>query len=410
MKKVLETQKLELDLQVGALAHKFDSAGYKFYLVGGVVRDLLLGKLSNDIDVTTDAEPAVIVKLVTGWADAIWDQGARFGTIGIRKNSQIIEITTHRSENYVTNSRKPSVQFSNLIEDDLSRRDFTVNSMAIKIPEWELIDPFGGQFDLEIKVLRTPLDPEVSFSDDPLRMLRAARFMAGYQLVPGVDLIDAVEQLRDRISIVSKERVIDELKKLLKVETPTKGLLFLKQTGLLDIVIEGYDGVVSVPELTGNDSSDEWSLSWATLLYPIVTSGEQARVLLGDMRASNNLAKKVGRVIDATHQIYSMDEATDANVRRILFFWGDEFPEALLVLKAFKKTPSRDLLGVFTQIIESEGNSGAQSPLDGNEIMGIVGGGPIVGRAINFLNELVFEVGLISREDAIKAVEDWASS
>ena len=170
--------------------------------------------------------------------------------------------------------------------------------MAIKIPEWELIDPFGGQFDLEIKVLRTPLDPEVSFSDDPLRMLRAARFMAGYQLVPGVDLIDAVEQLRDRISIVSKERVIDELKKLLKVETPTKGLLFLKQTGLLDIVIEGYDGVVSVPELTGNDSSDEWSLSWATLLYPIVTSGEQARVLLGDMRASNNLAKKVGRVID----------------------------------------------------------------------------------------------------------------
>ena len=410
MKKVLETQKLELDLQVGALAHKFDGAGYKFYLVGGVVRDLLLGKLSNDIDVTTDAEPAVIVKLVTGWADAIWDQGARFGTIGIRKNSQIIEITTHRSENYVTNSRKPSVQFSNLIEDDLSRRDFTVNSMAIKIPEWELIDPFGGQLDLEIKVLRTPLDPEVPFSDDPLRMLRAARFMAGYQLVPGVDLIDAVEQLRDRISIVSKERVIDELKKLLKVETPTKGLLFLKQTGLLDIVIEGYDGVVSVPELTGNDSSDEWSLSWATLLYPIVTSGEQARVLLGDMRASNNLAKKVGRVIDATHQIYSMDEATDANVRRILFFWGDEFPEALLVLKAFKKTPSRDLLGVFTQIIESEGNSGAQSPLDGNEIMGIVGGGPIVGRAINFLNELVFEVGLISREDAIKAVEDWASS
>ena len=410
MKKVLEAQKLELDLQVGALAHKFDGAGYKFYLVGGVVRDLLLGKLSNDIDVTTDAEPAVIVKLVTGWADAIWDQGARFGTIGIRKNSQIIEITTHRSENYVTNSRKPSVQFSNLIEDDLSRRDFTVNSMAIKIPEWELIDPFGGQFDLEIKVLRTPLDPEVSFSDDPLRMLRAARFMAGYQLVPGVDLIDAVEQLRDRISIVSKERVIDELKKLLKVETPTKGLLFLKQTGLLDIVIEGYDGVVSVPELTGNDSSDEWSLSWATLLYPIVTSGEQARVLLGDMRASNNLAKKVGRVIDATHQIYSMDEATDANVRRILFFWGDEFPEALLVLEAFKKTPSRDLLGVFTQIIESEGNSGAQSPLDGNEIMGIVGGGPIVGRAINFLNELVFEVGLISREDAIKAVEDWASS
>jgi tRNA nucleotidyltransferase/poly(A) polymerase len=410
MKKVLEAQKLELDLQVGALAHKFDGAGYKFYLVGGVVRDLLLGKLNNDIDVTTDAEPDVIVKLVTGWADAIWDQGAKFGTIGVRKNSQIIEITTHRSENYVSDSRKPSVQFSQVIEDDLSRRDFTVNSIAIKIPEWELIDPFGGQLDLERKVLRTPLDPEVSFGDDPLRMLRAARFMAGYQLVPGVDLIDAVELLRERISIVSKERVIEELKKLLKVEAPTKGLLFLEQTGLLGLVIEGYDGFVSVPELDVNDFSDELSLSWAILLYPIVTSGEQARVLLVDMRASKNLAKKVGRVIEATHQISSIDEATEPNVRRILFLWGDEVPEALAVLKALKKNPSQNLLGVFTRIIESEGNRGAQSPLDGNEIMGLVGDGPIVGRAINFLNALIFQVGLISREEAIKAVEDWSSS
>jgi tRNA nucleotidyltransferase/poly(A) polymerase len=292
----------------------------------------------------------------------------------------------------------------------LSRRDFTVNSIAIKIPEWELIDPFGGQLDLERKVLRTPLDPEVSFGDDPLRMLRAARFMAGYQLVPGVDLIDAVERLRDRISIVSKERVIEELKKLLKVEAPTKGLLFLEQTGLLGLVIEGYDGLVSVPELDVNDISDELSLSWAILLYPIMTSGEQARVLLVDMRASNNLAKKVGRVIEATHQISSIDEASEPNVRRILFLWGDEVPEALAVLKAFKKDPSQNLLGVFTRIIESEGNRGAQSPLDGNEIMGIVGDGPIVGRAINFLNALIFQVGLISREEAIKAVEDWSSS
>ena len=410
MKKVLEAQKIELDLQVGALAHKFDSAGYKFYLVGGVVRDLLLGKLNDDIDVTTSAEPEIIVKLVTGWADAIWDQGAKFGTIGIRKNSQIIEITTHRSENYVSNSRKPSVQFSKVIEDDLSRRDFTVNSMAIKLPDWELIDPFGGQVDLELKVLRTPLDPEVSFSDDPLRMLRAARFMAGYQLVPGIDLIAAVELLRDRISIVSKERVIEELKKLLKVQAPRKGLLFLEQTGLLGLVIEGYNGLVPVPELAGNDSSHDLALSWATLLYPIVTSGEQARVLLVDMRASSNLAKKVGRVIEATHQISSIGEATEPNVRRVLFFWGDEFPEALAVLKTFKKIPSQHLLSIFTQVIELEGNRGPQSPLDGNEIMGIVGHGPIVGRAINYLSALIFQVGLISREEAIKALEDWSSS
>ncbi len=410
MKKVLEAQKLELDLQVGALAHKFVSAGYKFYLVGGVVRDLLLGKLNDDIDVTTSAEPEIIVELVTGWADAIWDQGAKFGTIGIRKNSQIIEITTHRSENYVSNSRKPSVQFSKVIEDDLSRRDFTVNSMAIKLPDWELIDPFGGQLDLEHKVLRTPLDPEVSFSDDPLRMLRAARFMAGYQLVPGIDLIAAVELLRDRISIVSKERVIEELKKLLKVQAPRKGLLFLEQTGVLGLVIEGYNGLVPVPELAGNDSSHDLALSWATLLYPIVTSGEQARVLLVDMRASSNLAKKVGRVIEATHQISSIGEATEPNVRRVLFFWGDEFPEALAVLKTFKKIPSQRLLSVFNQVIELEGSRGPQSPLDGNEIMGIVGHGPIVGRAINYLTALIFQVGLISRQEAIKALEDWSSS
>ena len=410
MKKVLEAQKLELDLQVGALAHKFVSAGYKFYLVGGVVRDLLLGKLNDDIDVTTSAEPEIIVELVTGWADAIWDQGAKFGTIGIRKNSQIIEITTHRSENYVSNSRKPSVQFSKVIEDDLSRRDFTVNSMAIKLPDWELIDPFGGQVDLELKVLRTPLDPEVSFSDDPLRMLRAARLMAGYQLVPGIDLIAAVELLRDRISIVSKERVIEELKKLLKVQAPRKGLLFLEQTGVLGLVIEGYNGLVPVPELAGNDSSHDLALSWATLLYPIVTSGEQARVLLVDMRASSNLAKKVGRVIEATHQISSIGEATEPNVRRVLFFWGDEFPEALAVLKTFKKIPSQRLLSVFNQVIELEGSRGPQSPLDGNEIMGIVGHGPIVGRAINYLTALIFQVGLISRQEAIKALEDWSSS
>ena len=175
-------------------------------------------------------------------------------------------------------------------------------------------------------------------------------------------------------------------------------------------MIEGYNGLVPVPELAGNDSSHDLALSWATLLYPIVTSGEQARVLLVDMRASSNLAKKVGRVIEATHQISSIGEATEPNVRRVLFFWGDEFPEALAVLKTFKKIPSQRLLSVFNQVIELEGSRGPQSPLDGNEIMGIVGHGPIVGRAINYLTALIFQVGLISRQEAIKALEDWSSS
>ena len=219
------------------LAERFTASGRRIYLVGGVVRDLLLGSEmveGRDIDLTTDAPPAETKALVSGWADAVWTQGERFGTIGCRVDGWTFEITTHRAEAYDPDSRKPAVVFSDAVDVDLSRRDFTVNAMALSLPDPELFDPFGGAADLAAGRLRTPLSPEESFSDDPLRMLRAARFIAGYGLEPDEELVEAVKEMRGRLSIVSAERIRDEFDKLMVVDDPTKGLWFLVDTGLID--------------------------------------------------------------------------------------------------------------------------------------------------------------------------------
>jgi poly(A) polymerase len=216
------------------------------YLVGGTVRDLFVGSGRDDfdLDLTTDARPPEIKRCLDGWADAIWSQGEKFGTIGaqVRDDAtgreRIYEITTFRAEAYTDDSRKPHVVFADEIEADLSRRDFTVNAMALELTgdggTPELIDPFDGAVDLANRVLRTPIGPEISFSDDPLRMLRAARFVAGYQLTPTPELVDAVRELAPRLEIVSAERLRDELDKLIVVDHPAAGLWFLVDTGLAD--------------------------------------------------------------------------------------------------------------------------------------------------------------------------------
>ncbi len=230
--------------EICPLAERFAKAGFSFYLVGGIVRNHLAGSSVDlddrvgfvdldDIDITTDAQPAEIKALVTDWFEALWTQGERFGTIGGRRGSRVFEITTHRAESYAPDSRKPEVVFSTALIDDLSRRDFTVNAMAWTVPERELIDPFDGQSDLVAKRLRTPLDPEVSFTDDPLRMLRAARFLTRFDLEADAALLAAVERLAGRLEIVSAERVRDELHKLLRLADPTIGLRYLADTGLL---------------------------------------------------------------------------------------------------------------------------------------------------------------------------------
>ncbi len=224
----------ELFAEVAELGEVFTAAGFQLYLVGGLVRNALVGAQGalDDIDCTTDATPPDIKALAGSWFEALWTQGERFGTIGGKRAGRVYEITTHRAESYVSDSRKPVVTFSTAIEDDLSRRDFTVNAMAWTVPGRDLIDPYGGQADLAAKVLRTPLDPDVSFTDDPLRMLRAARFISRFDLVPSSELLASAERLASRLEIVSIERVHDELHKLLEVVDPSAGLNFLLDNGL----------------------------------------------------------------------------------------------------------------------------------------------------------------------------------
>ncbi len=225
--------------ELSPLAGRFEAAGHQLYLVGGTVRDLLVdaGRGDFDLDLTTDARPDEIKACLGGWADAIWTQGERFGTIGAKSGERTYEITTFRAESYTDDSRKPHVTYADDIETDLSRRDFTVNAMALGLTGGEtptLVDPHGGAVDLMQRVLRTPLGPDVSFSDDPLRMLRAARFIARFDMEPTDELVSAVTTMASRMEIVSAERIRDEFDKLITVDHPAKGLWFLYDTGLGD--------------------------------------------------------------------------------------------------------------------------------------------------------------------------------
>lgn len=239
---------------VEELAGRFTAAGRAIYLVGGSVRDALVegpaaaapsarggspsgpsaGGTGGDFDLTTDAPPEEIERLVSGWAEDVWTQGKRFGTIGCRAGGRTYEITTHRAEAYVPDSRKPEVEFGEDVVADLSRRDFTINAMALELPGLRLVDPFDGIGDLAQRRLRTPLEPDVSFSDDPLRMLRAARFAAAYQLHPDPSLVDAIRAGHQRLGIVSAERIRDELNKIMMLPEPSAALWFAVDTGLAE--------------------------------------------------------------------------------------------------------------------------------------------------------------------------------
>jgi poly(A) polymerase len=225
--------------ETATLSHAFSAAGKRLYLVGGIIRDTLLDRIRDDLDIdlTTDARPEEIKAILAsmgkkGGVTSLWTQGEKFGTIGATISGRAMEITTHRAEAYHPDSRKPDVEFSTDIEADLSRRDFTINALALRLPDVELIDPFGGAGDIAAGVLRTPLSAATSFTDDPLRMLRAARFVTGFKLQPTVEILEAVETYGERLSIVSPERIRGELDKLMVAESPSAGLWFLVSTGL----------------------------------------------------------------------------------------------------------------------------------------------------------------------------------
>ena len=442
------------------LAVRFDAAGHRLYLVGGIVRDLVLGRpLTGDIDLTTDPRPVGTTERGRGWAAGVWDQGARFGTVGARRGETTVEITTHRAEAYVPESRKPEVSFAQEIELDLARRDFTVNAMALRITgtpgeEPELIDPHHGVGDLAAGVLRTPLEPEVSFTDDPLRMMRAARFLAGYGLRPDQSLVDAVERLVDRLEIVSAERIRDELAKLMVVEDPSAGLWFLVDTGIADIIlpelpamrveqdpIHRHKDVLAHTIAVVAKTSPDVVLRMAALLHDVgkpktrsigprgvsfhhheVVGARMARERLRALRFSNDQVHDITQLVFLHLRFhgYGDDVWTDAAVRRYVRDAGpllgplNELTRCDCTTRNERKAKMlaarMDALEArIAELREREALEAIRPDLDGQAVMAHLGlpPGPAVGQALAMLLEARLEEGPLERDEALARLDAW---
>jgi poly(A) polymerase len=442
--------------ETSELATRFRSAGFTLYLVGGVVRDAVVGRLDDDadLDFTTDARPDDIEALVTGWADAVWDQGRRFGTIGLRLGPRRIEITTHRAEAYHADSRKPDVVFADAVEADLSRRDFTVNAMALSLPDLVLIDPFDGVGDLAGRRLRTPLAPEESFNDDPLRMLRAARFIAGYGLVPDPDLTAAVMTLRARLDIVSDERIRDELDKLIVVDEPGEGLWFLVRTGLAEEFlpelpalaleqdpVHRHKDVLAHTIAVVENTRPVRVLRLAALFHDVgkpktrsfgprgtvmfhhheVVGARMTRDRMKALRYSSEDIDTVSRLVDLHLRFHTYRMGwTDSAVRRYVRDAGDllELLNELTrcdcttrnAAKARALARRMDELEARIGELQAQEELAAMRPeLDGRQVMVRLGlrPGREVGEALSFLLELRLEEGLLGPDEAGRRLDDW---
>ena len=405
----------DLCAAVSSVADRFLANRFQLYLVGGVVRDRLLGvDRTPDLDLTTDAPPERIRELVDGVADTVWLQGERFGTVGIRLGDLTMEITTHRSEAYMGDSRKPVVRFSTDLYEDLARRDFTVNAMAVEVAERSLHDPHDGRGDLGRGILRTPLSPEESFSDDPLRMLRAARFVARYGLVPAGGLVGAARSLVGRRAIVSAERIRDEFFRLLEVEDPSPGVHLLAEIGLLDGLL---------PEVAALDvgernralevvatATDDPVLRLAVLAQ---SAGGMASRLV-DLRLSGTDVRRIAVLVDGADQI--VEGSTDGS-------WSDEEVRRLAVAVGPSLDPVLDfvdLVGVETgdlvAVVERLGSVGEFDDLgpalDGDAVMVLLdlSAGPEVGEALSWLVDLRLREGRVAPDEAATRLVDWWSN
>ena len=444
--------------EVRPLADRFAAAGFRTYLVGGTVRDLLLGRaITRDFDLTTDARPDDIERIVSGWADAVWTQGKRFGTVGCSKAGRDFEITTHRAEAYTPDSRKPDVQFSDRVEADLTRRDFTVNAMALALPEPLLIDPFDGAADLAASRLRTPLAPEESFSDDPLRMLRAARFLAGYDLEPDADVVEAVHRMHDRLEIVSAERIRDELDKLLVVERPGRGLWFVVETGLAGEFLPELPGLaleqdpihrhkdvlahtIAVVEKTSPDKV----LRLAALLHDVgkpktrsfapggrvtfhhheVVGARMARERLQALRYPHDEVEAITKLVELHLRFHTYKMGwTDSAVRRYVRDAGplldrlNELTRCDCTTRNARKAEALSLRmdqleARIAELREREELDRIRPDLDGNQVMGHLGvrPGPVVGEALTMLLEARLEEGPLGEEEAYRRLDAWWAS
>ena len=393
-----------------AMRDAFVDAGFELYLVGGIVRDLHLGAPLDelDFDMTTDARPADIKGLVDSLSTAVWTQGEKFGTIGCQIGGRPVEITTHRAESYTEDSRKPEVVFGDHIEVDLSRRDFTVNAMAIRLSDEELVDPFDGRGALERRELLTPIEPEVSFADDPLRILRAARFIARYELAVDPAVMAAGKTLIERMSIVSAERIRDEFDKLLSAPAPANGLSFLAEVGAWPFVAAS----VEVSQLAQIGSELDGSDRDLTLRRAIVFShcdeGDRATTLT-NLRYSNEESRHIRLLLAGFDVVRFGGQPMDAPMlRRLIARVGHANMGLLTELLAARGVDDRGLGKLMTELGDVEDLSDLAPVLSGAEVMELLEltPGPEVGAALGVLRERRLEDGPLSRDGEI----DWLRS
>ncbi len=443
------------------LAERFADAGKQLYLVGGTVRDVVAqrpGGLapdnSVDVDLTTDARPDEVEQLVRGLARTVWTQGKRFGTIGILYEGRRLEITTHRAEAYDPDSRKPTVSFGDDIATDLSRRDFTVNAMALKLPELELIDPYGGLDDMGARRLRTPLEPELSFSDDPLRMLRAARFIAGYSLVPEPDLVKAVAALGERLGIVSGERIRDELDKLIVLPSPAEGLWFLVHTKLAeqfipelpalaleqDPVHRHKDVLAHTIAVVEKTNAADKILRLAALFHDVgkpktrsigpsgvsfhhhdVVGARMTRDRMRALRYPTDEIEAVSRLVGLHLRFHTYKLGwTDSALRRYAREAGpllerlNELTRADCTTRNVARAQALaarmdELEHRLADLRQREQLDALRPELDGDEVMELLGlsPGPAVGEALGFLMQIRLDEGLIGEKVVRERLLEW---
>lgn len=466
MTQLLDTSSLHpVSHELGRL---FDSAGYELSLVGGPVRDLLLGRDALDLDFTTNASPDQTLELIRDWADAHWEIGREFGTIGMRKSGMQLEVTTYRAEAYDPGSRKPTVAFGDDLTEDLRRRDFTVNATALRLPGMELVDPFGGIKDLHAGVLRTPGTPEDSFTDDPLRMMRAARFSSQLGLTVAEPVREAMTAMAERIEIVSAERVREELVKLICGAHPRRGIELMVDTGLAQIVLpevpalqletdeahhhkDVYQHSLTVMEQgaekeTGPDGpvpAPDFVLRFAALMHDVgkpatrrfepsgavsfrhheVVGSKLTRKRMKALRFDNDTIKRVTRLVELHMRFYGYGDAdwTDSAVRRYVRDAGDELERLHRLTRSDvttrnKRKASRlarhydELEHRIDQLAEQEQLDAVRPELDGQQIMAILGipPGPQVGRAYKFLLEMRLDEGAVGEDVARERLVSWA--
>jgi poly(A) polymerase len=460
--------------ELAPLAARFRDAGHRLYIVGGSVRDLMVGRVDPtsphfDIDLTTDARPDAVKACVNGWADAVWNQGEKFGTVGARSGERTYEITTFRAESYTDDSRKPHVVFADDVETDLSRRDFTVNAMALEVTGEgtpALVDPFDGARDLMTGVLRTPLGPEVSFSDDPLRMLRAARFVAGLELQPTEELVTAVREMAPRLEIVSAERIRDEFDKLITLDHPTAGLWFMVETGLADqflpelpamrlehdpihrhkdvlthtfAVIENVRPPAEQP--AERPDFDFRIVRLAALFHDIgkprtrgyaegkgttfhhhdAVGARMTKKRMTELRYSNDDVAAVVELVALHLRFHTYRLGwSDSAVRRYVRDAGDLLNELNVLTRCDcttrnekkARTLSRrmdELEERITELAEAEELAALRPELDGGQVMAHLGvpPGPIVGRALEHLLEIRLEEGLVGDAEIRARLDSW---